>query len=187
MRALPVLRLSDEMTMTYFPDLTDYSYGMSKNSSAHVKNVGWLSSGVAFPVAVPASDFVDRLWRFCLVSVEQTRGLHECEFCCSREANVAMRNNEEILLGSAEIRVFSGDGKIYAAPNLIFHYVVSHNYSPPEEFIRAVMTALIPPDERYYALLAKFGLDWKKTLSPERTNRSFRFVRTPEGVDRVED
>ena len=42
-------------------------------------------------------------------------------------------------LGSAEIRVLGGGGKVYAAPNLIYHYVAKHKYRPPEEFIEAVM------------------------------------------------
>ncbi|MCX7805518.1 MAG: hypothetical protein N3A38_10060 [Planctomycetota bacterium] len=39
-----------------------------------------------------------------------------------------------------EIRVLGRDGKIYAAPTLIYHYVVAHKYRPPQEFIDAVMT-----------------------------------------------
>jgi hypothetical protein len=40
--------------------------------------------------------------------------------------------------GSAEIRVV-GVGRVYAAPDLIGHYVEAHGYCPPEEFIAAVL------------------------------------------------
>lgn len=42
-------------------------------------------------------------------------------------------------LGSAEIRVKAKDGRIYAAPNLIYHYVAEHDYDPPKEFIEALL------------------------------------------------
>jgi hypothetical protein len=46
----------------------------------------------------------------------------------------------EYTLGSAEIRVPSGNGTIYVAPNLIIHYIREHGYRPPDEFIRALLT-----------------------------------------------
>ncbi len=30
-------------------------------------------------------------------------------------------------------------GKVYAAPSLVHHYVVAHDYRPPDEFIAAVL------------------------------------------------
>jgi hypothetical protein len=43
----------------------------------------------------------------------------------------------EVWLGSAEIRVQGADGTLYAAPNLVIHYMTAHHYCPPEEFCRA--------------------------------------------------
>ena len=40
--------------------------------------------------------------------------------------------------GSAEIRV-RGANRVYAAPELVYHYVVAHQYKPPREFIEAVL------------------------------------------------
>jgi hypothetical protein len=47
-------------------------------------------------------------------------------------------NGHTVCLGSAEVRVV-GAGVTHAAPDLIYHYVVRHEYRPPEEFIRAVL------------------------------------------------
>jgi hypothetical protein len=168
--------------MTHFTDLTTYSYGTADSPGASAQNIGWLANGVDFPTASPDPQFVERLWRFCKVSVGQTRGLQECELCRSRDANVARRNEEELLLGSAEIRVAAVEGQLYAAPNLIYHYVVSHNYSPPAEFVRAVLTGPCPPEDSYFELLSKLGFAWSDTLVPERGSKSFRFVKTSEGV-----
>ena len=41
-------------------------------------------------------------------------------------------------LGSAEIRVKGINGKIYAAPNLIYHYIKDCGYLPPREFLDAL-------------------------------------------------
>ena len=61
------------------------------------------------------------------------------------------RGNDELWLGSAEIRVFSNEGVTYAAPNLIYHYIVDHHYLPPEEFIRAVLEGPLPDSPEYLA------------------------------------
>src|SRR5689334_5603501 len=99
--------------MAYFRDLTPYSYAPAEPSDATARNVGWLTLGINFPTAPSDAQFADRLWQYCKVSIVRTRGLHKCELCCSHEANIAARNNEELLLGSAEIRVISTQGQIY--------------------------------------------------------------------------
>ena len=45
----------------------------------------------------------------------------------------------ETFLGSAEIRVQGKEGKVYAAPTLIYHYVAAHDYDPPQEFVEALL------------------------------------------------
>jgi len=55
-------------------------------------------------------------------------------------------------LGSAEIRVVGQDGTVYAAPDLIYHYVVVHDYRPPEEFIQAVMETPLPGTQEHEIL-----------------------------------
>jgi hypothetical protein len=43
--------------------------------------------------------------------------------------------------GDGEIRVIGADGVTYAAPVLLLHYVVVHKYSPPQQFVEAVLRA----------------------------------------------
>src|SRR5215470_17912081 len=124
--------------MSYFEDMTDYEYANSVFNRPGTKNVGWLTSGQDFNKAYPDEDLLDMIWDYCAISVAQTRGIHECEFCPPHASNIAERKGQKILLGSAEIRVFSEKGDIYAAPNLIYHYVSIHHYRPPEEFIAAL-------------------------------------------------
>ncbi len=39
------------------------------------------------------------------------------------------------------------------APTLIYHYVVDHQYCPPEEFIEAVLTGPVPGSPQHISLL----------------------------------
>jgi hypothetical protein len=49
---------------------------------------------------------------------------------------------------------------VYVAPELVVHYIESHGYQPPEEFIAAVMAC--PPQEsaEFFGMLRPFGYSW---------------------------
>ena len=77
----------------------------------------------------------------------------------------ASRHGVKLELGSAEIRVFGDGGKIYAAPNLIYHYMIHHGYHPPREFFRALKNGPSPDNPEYFARLAELRLQWGRTFS----------------------
>jgi hypothetical protein len=171
--------------MSYFKDLSDYSYRLEVGMDAHAQNIGWLTQEFEFEVAAATPCFIDRLWHFCTISINQTRGLHICKICQLDQANSITRNDQSLLLGSAEIRVFSPDGQTYAAPNLIYHFVTAHNYSPPSEFVQAVLFGPCPPHNAYFEELANRGYIWNATLIPDDSTSSFRFVKTLRGIEKV--
>jgi hypothetical protein len=126
--------------VTYFADLTPYSFLASAATSAAL-NVGWLDPTHPFRQEATEREFHHRLFAFCEHPVHRTRGIHRCAFCPVPGNGPAQRetlNGRTVVLGSAEIRV-GGAGVTYAAPDLIYHYVVQHRYRPPGEFIRAVL------------------------------------------------
>jgi hypothetical protein len=107
---------------------------------------------------------------------------------------VAIRDGLKLLLGGAEIRVLSKEGvsllrqrllaeesagllflksavpcNVYAAPNLVYHYVLAHSYKPPDEFLNALREEPRPPDEKYFQCLEKLQLKWELTSSPSLT------------------
>lgn len=140
----------------YFEDLTYYKYDLSgdlgliiylgrfvlnKSMGRKLLNIGWLDNRNPFHKGKIDEFFLDKLFNICLKRIKRTRGYHPCPFCKSGFGLKAERNGQTIILGSAEIRVKGLNGKIYAAPNLIYHYVEAHNYSPPEEFINAVLSS----------------------------------------------
>src|SRR5579859_2442431 len=167
--------------MTYYRDLSGYEY-FPEYDRPGTKNIGWLEHGHEFDIMVPSEEILELLWRFCAVSVVQTRGLHDCDLCtpCAR---VSARKDGLLclLLGSAEIRVFSRAGEIFAAPNLIYHYVNTHHYKPPDEFLRALREGPNPPSAEYFEQLKKLNLEWDETSTYDPNAKSFRFVRDAEG------
>jgi hypothetical protein len=117
----------------YFPDLSSYRYlGPEPNTL----NVGWLDGIHPYPTGNTPAEFAERLLAFLKVPVRFTFGVHSCEIC----------HNER---SGDEIRVFGHDQTIYAAPRMIYHYVVDHNYSPPKEFIQAVLYGPSPDSKEY--------------------------------------
>jgi len=173
--------------MTYYEDLSEYSYHEVGVGISHpkAKNVGWLAAGKKFRTSEPTKHLLDKLWNICKVSVVQMRGIHQCELCPNVDADFATRNDENLLLGSAEIRVFSHNGDVYAAPTLIYHYMLDHQYLPPDEFLRALNEGPIPPAQEYFERLAKLGLEWWKTSAPAEKPERFRFVRETVGGETV--
>ncbi len=81
-------------------------------------------------------------------------------------------SGDRIELGSAEIRVFGDRGKIYAAPNMIYHYVTSHHYKPPSEFVQALKNGPSPPHPEYLHRLAALRLPLSLVQSYERAKEA---------------
>lgn len=145
--------------MTYYPDLSTYEY-FFEGAAENTVNIGWLDPGFDFPQGKVSERFLDRLWAFCRVKVLIARGFHLCEFCDMPRGQVptVRRGQETLEVGFAEIRVFGRNGKIYAAPNLIYHYVTAHHYRPPDEFVQAVLEGVQPDTPDYENLLRRY--DW---------------------------
>jgi hypothetical protein len=153
--------------MTYFPDLSPYEY--RPGDAVPAKNVGWLDDAHAFPTGVLGEETLDRLWTACTVSINQSRGIHECELCPPGDARMypaVERHGTRLLLGSSEIRVFGADGTLYAAPTLIYHYVTVHQYMPPMELLDALHNGALPPADEYFEWLRELGLEWGATSTP---------------------
>jgi hypothetical protein len=137
----------------HFADLTSYSYGLpilEGEASGLLLNVGWLDSAAPFERGAVPAGFIERLKK--LVSEQhhaQTWGFHLCPFCKDLEAVLLGRRGFKRKLydqyladgrfSSAEIRVEGDNGRWYASPRMIAHYVGAHGYKPPDEFVKAVM------------------------------------------------
>ena len=124
----------------FFPDLSDYSYGIPR-SLTDVLNIAWLDVKHPFKKGNVPATFDEHLKR-CLVtaSVNKIRGFHQCNLCSRTQRQAVVIQSQVVWLGAAEIWLPAPDGKVFAAPNLIVHYVGGpHDYLPPDEFIDVVM------------------------------------------------
>ena len=168
--------------MTYFEDLSQYSFDRTAASIRASRNVGWLDASHDFPTEEPHSDLLDAVWEYCSILVVPTRGLHSCEFCTS-PLNTFVRHDIRRLFGSGEIRVFSSTGDVFAAPNLIYHYILQHHYRPPGEFLRAVESGARPGSDEYREMLGQLSIDWRENSPVLDEPRKIRFVRTEKGIE----
>ena len=125
--------------MGYFADLTPYSY-IKRTAREHELNVGWLDNQHPFPIGSAPMVVLSKIFGLCRNPVNLTRGRQSCVLCQERGlACTGEYQGVRIGLGNGEIRVAGRDGKVYASPVMIYHYMSEHNYLPPQEFIDAVL------------------------------------------------
>jgi hypothetical protein len=115
--------------MAFFPDLSPHTY--SPTCGLTVLDVGWLGKGHAFPTGATSPQFHAALRELCEHPIILHRGYHHCEFCLEKRRDQAK--------GNGQIRIVRADGLWYAAPTMVYHYVVDHKYRPPQEFIDAAI------------------------------------------------
>ena len=116
----------------YYEDLSLYDYGMTKYKKA--LNIGWLESGwFFFEGDFPEKEEVLRKLKKKEIE-NRYRGMHGCDLC----PKIAWGSGDQWHNGNGEY-IVHGNGKTYAAPTLITHYIEAHNYKPPQEFIDAVI------------------------------------------------
>ncbi|MEO3784032.1 hypothetical protein ABGB12_11920 [Actinocorallia sp. B10E7] len=95
-------------------------------------NVGWLERGHPYEMGPVPAELVGTLADITAIQQVNPRlGIHECDLCDEPQRLP--------LLGTSEIRIPGHHDVVYAAPNLIVHYVAAHGYRPPAEFIAAVL------------------------------------------------
>ena len=133
----------------YFPDLSPYfDYRM-------MLAIGWLDQFHDYAEGTVSADVPMQLSQLMLMKkdVNKMRGTHKCPFCEFPQVYIGEGDNKR-LLGMSEFWVPGKGEIIYVAPSLIYHYIVSHKYKPPQEFIDAV-------------LQIDFTLDWNSEAEME--------------------
>jgi hypothetical protein len=153
----------------YYADLSIYTFLKDSGTpisadTPNALNIGWLDDAHPFTQVEPSPEFVAQLWAFCRTPVNTTLGFHECTFCNDNPKTYLEieKDGQKVGFGHAEIWVFGEEGKTYAAPTLIYHYVTRHLYAPPVEFIQAVLTGPLPDTSEYDARAGQFA--WGKRM-----------------------
>ena len=112
-------------------------YTVERNPPLRVVAVGWLGC-LTFRLGATPTRFRELLDELCRrpPASTATPSFHPCRLGCCLWRWMLGR---PFFAGSAEIIVPGRDGKVYRAPTLIGHYVRSHRYRPPREFVEAVL------------------------------------------------
>ena len=147
--------------MSYFPDLGPETQGVQ---GEHIRAVGWLHPDYPYTKGEVSAEFLARLKDFasmCAASGDALYfgamgGVHHCEFCGKA-------------LGSTTFGVPSGD-VLFVAPDMILHYVQRHEYSPPAEFVAAVLKSPLPDTEEYQLITEPF---WH--IHEQRVRREYHY------------
>jgi len=165
--------------VAYFPDLSEYTY-IKHLCRPNTLNVGWLDATHPFEKEKTSAEVVSILWDYCKYSIGQTRGFQFCGInCCEYSGTIEYRRSGVLLkLGSAEVRVFGAADKIYAAPNLVYHYVSEHDYKMPDEFVIALMSGPPPGSDEYLERLRASNIPSSMTLSNYTREEAIRRIRT---------
>jgi len=119
-------------SMSYFADLTPHTY--TPTDGIELLNIGWLGEAYPFPQGSTSAKFREALRILCERPILLHRGFHSCEFCPEK-----IRGVQKSSLGNGQIRILGLNGIWFAAPTMIYHYVIEHSYLPPFEFIESVM------------------------------------------------
>ena len=114
----------------FYEDLSPYRYNSIPTGLPGVLNVGWLGSSAA-QVGDIDEDVAQRIAHFCEAPIMLTRGHHSCGLCNGFN-------------GNGEVWIPGDDGRVYASPAMIAHYVKAHRYLPPPAFLEAVTGGLAP-------------------------------------------
>ena len=164
--------------MTYLADLSTYNYGPFRKEHPDPKllAIGWLDRSVPYNQGCVHRDVVRRLLNLAAKPVNLTRGFHVCQYC---DRSGTDQNGERGARGNGEIRVAGANGKVYASPVLICHYIEEHSYRPPDEFLEAV--AVLPDPPKKFAVIVALEREihplvksWPSTTA-QHGARSFTF------------
>lgn len=145
--AYPYRSAAEGFGVSWFPDM---GTACMIAHGDHVRAVGWLSDQHPFPTGDTPPEFLARLKEFCRrwgdglgpLAWSVFMGPHECELCwkCTASGNIGV----------------PAGGVLFAAPEMVAHYVEVHKYAPPAEFVAAVLSAPLPGTSEYAEAVAAF-------------------------------
>ena len=103
-----------------------------------LRAVGWLERP-GFPTGVVPKGCIDALVAALRGGVfsDGDRGIHSCTLCGKCLPEVTWRRRSVALKGHGHYLV-RHEQAVYMAPSLLLHYILAHEYRPPDEFLEAV-------------------------------------------------
>ena len=101
--------------------------------------VGWLEK-MGFSTGRVPDECIDALVDACSGQIlsDGSRGVHACALCGRGMPRVRWRGKTVRLKSHGHYLVLLGQ-TVYMAPELLLHYIRTHHYRPPQEFIEATI------------------------------------------------
>ena len=156
--------------MAYYRDLERCTYFPVENDDSLIA-VGWLEPGHDFTRGTVDAQFFQRLETFCQRPWRAFMflGGHECGLC---------QHHGPILQYDIFI---PHNGRIFAAPGGITHYIRAHWYRPPDEFIEAVIACPDMGSAEYgTALVENGGRELAQSFEPDWDEKFKALLPSPE-------
>lgn len=132
------------MITPYYRDLSRYKNQeyVSPELFKEVYNVGWLGTEHSFPTGEANPNLLIKIKSLLLerrggAHLVLERGIRSCPFC-KHSIAIPRKNLSDWNLGIGEIWI-PFNGKVYASPDMIFHFISEHSYKPPQIFEKAVL------------------------------------------------
>ena len=145
----------------YYPDLhTECDI----DSGPDTRAVGWLSPEQPFPVRPANPGFLACLSRHVETAWGPAASLspQRCEFC-GQPLRRKLRREQYPGMASEALWIPTA-GAVYVAPAAILHYVSEHSYSPPAQFVLALLACPPQGSRHYFALLRGLPTWWSLML-----------------------
>ena len=133
--------------MAYFADLVPCDSGSVITDDCRILAIGWLDSKHPYARGTVEIEFFRKLIRLIahpLPTSATNLGFHVCELCRFTGGGDSVFEGAKISSRSKRTIYVPGNQALYCAPELIAHYVDSHEYKPPEEFVSAVLSCPDP-------------------------------------------
>ena len=165
--------------MSYYPDL---STSCQVGRGDDVRAIGWLHPDHPVAIGTVSNEFLAVLERHLrsLWEPHHLLGIHICEFCPPADfgrgtiPGALDLTAQRAVCGVYNLYVPTAEC-VYIAPEMILHYIVRHQYAPPDEFERAVLSAPDQGSDEFFALLARFHTGtWGKVNARESRIVSLR-------------
>ncbi len=142
----------------WFEDLTKCNY-FGEEYSNSLTAIGWLEKGKEFSTGTISRDIYFKLgefrkkpWHFSMFM-----GFHQCNLCQFQFEFSGEKGISNIFI--------LGNGRIYVSPELITHYMNTHFYQPPREFLEAVYLCPSQDSVEYLKkMLENGGRDYVKLM-----------------------
>jgi hypothetical protein len=129
--------------MSYSEDLYPCNYfGFT---DPRLIGVGWLDPSHSFRQAAVDKAHYEALGMLAANPWQPfvSAGRHRCQFCRFSGGPATIRIGDvDVAVGASNVFVPSSH-VVYVAPSQIVHYIDAHEYSPPDEFMNAVLSC--PP------------------------------------------